>query len=1115
MIIYTADNTKTLTDKIVEDITKKSADNLLENYVVIVPEKFSVTIEKQLLTQSKRKALLNVQVVTLSRLLHKLVSVENNYISKETGVMLVKKILIDNIDNLVCYKKTARTMGFAQNIYDTISELKNSKVTPMDYAPKKGSFTTSLDLKLRDIFSVYSEYEKILKDGKMVDACDRFDLLASLIYKSEYIATSHIYVLGYDSVTPAGLNVFEAIARNSKSICFSCLDNEGKNNSYVCPSEMKENFLKIAKNLNKKPSVIYINTTTNEVSKHIANNMYAYPYSKMQVKDQVLIYEAENPTEEITMVAESIRRRVVYDGLRYNDIAVACSNLEGYSAIIKKVFGDYDLPFFIDSSERLMEHPFITYILNVINVCRKNFAVDEYMMVASSDFSGLNREEVGLLDNFIVKYGVGHDRLKSPFKMNVYSETEKNFILYAEKIRLKLSNKLMAIQKMFSAANTAEELVLVLRQIFEQFNAEEMLDKFRQKLIEHKDFVIADVTSQVMDKVTAMLTSISQVFGSSKMDLDEFYMLLQAGFSGQTVSIIPISIDNVFVGDVSTSKFFNKKDLYVIGANEGRVPKVKDDCGIIVDKELGVLSSGLGKKIEPTIKTINMREKAKIIGVMQEFSERLVVSYPKLGFQSEEENPSSIVRELSKMFYHEGSLKPLEKINMDGLKRCKGLLSEKDRQLLYASEFATLNVSIQKLTTMARDIANGKSIDNKQAFDSLFASICEIQKKSPEKLGKELLYSSREEDKLKDPKSIFFKSNRTGVTQLETYFSCPFKHFANYGLKLRAREVAELRSNDYGNVLHKVAELYMKNIERFEKKSYRDMVEKQLDIEKLINKVFDEEKLRSATNKHMVLLLFAEAKRLIDALTYQYRYSGFKPVAEELVFGSGSNVLGIPLSRGVSLEGKIDRIDRYGNYFRIVDYKTGHIDLSPKKAYYGTKLQLFSYLNATNKAFKTLEPAGAFYLPIRNVFVEDKIVVPYSTYKMQGYFNKKEEIIKAMDPNLSPNKTNKSDIANITISQSKDAKEMEKLVATGTNALSYDEICGASQYQQRIMKSAVDEILSGYIAPSPIEEDGRVPCEYCEYKYSCGRDFNSNKGIRKTISGVKFENFVRRENCDG
>lgn len=1118
MNIFTADNNKVLIEKVVEDVIKRANKNLGENFILIVPEKFSVTIEKELLLKSPRKALVNIQVVTLSRLLHKLLSKEHNFIPKETGVMLVKKIILDNYDQLVCYKKTAKTMGFSESIYDTIGELKNSKVTPKEYLSRSiGTLTSSLNLKLKDIFLIYNEYEKALTARALVDAADRFELLSGLVYKSEYIKNSHIYTLGFESTSFSGQLVFEAVASVAKSITFSCLDNQNKNNSYIARPEMKDAYEDIARNLGVKPNIFYFTNNRGKIQSHIANNMFAFPYYKMKIDGEIRLLSSKTINAEIEMVAERIRHRVVKDNLRYSDICVVCPNIDSYKSVISQVFSRYQIPYFLDNAEKLVDHPVVNFIMGVINTARKNFSVDEYLEVAHSEFSGLTIDGVSKLENFIIKYGINYDKLKEPFSFNPRKEEDKALLNEAEQQRNLLSGKILTIANLLNKASSVASFIDATKQIIEVFNLTDALSRFADALTKNKDFKDADATKQVLEKVTKILDSMQDIFGTTKLDLDEFYSIFQSGLQGETISLIPVSVDNVFVGDISTSKFFNVKDLYIIGASDGSVPKVKDDCGIIVDKELNMLSCGLGKKIEPTIRTINQREKFKVINILQEFSENLVVSYSKIGFSGEEQSPSTIIRELSKIFYTRDPKTGLDIVDNDVLKKFRGLLTEEDKIISYATEFATPNVSLTKVLKVLRDLTSGgRKLDvvESKAFYSLLEVLAKINNKSVQEYLN-MVFEPKGKEELKRAKELFFTNGKMGITELECYFSCPFKHFASYGLKVKPRESADLGSIDYGNVLHKIAELYMKNIDKFEKSTNKSIIEKRKEIEKLIAYVFNEEKLKTATNKHMVMLLAEEAKRLIDALTYQYRQSYFRPVAAELKFGEGGEVPAVKNDSGINIEGKIDRVDVAGGYYRVIDYKTGHIDLTPKMTYYGLKLQLFNYLNAL-KNYKGLKPAGAFYLPIKNVFVEDKITaVDYSTYKLMGVYNSNEDVIKLMDKNLSP-ENSKSNVANITLSSSKINKETGALVPTGTGYIDEGTLDAVLNYQMEISSLATKEILDGYITPSPMEDGGRVPCDYCEYRLICGRDFDTSLGVRKSLSSIKYENFaVKKDKKDG
>ena len=65
-----------------------------------------------------------------------------------------------------------------------------------------------------------------------------------------------------------------------------------------------------------------------------------------------------------------------------------------------------------------------------------------------------------------------------------------------------------------------------------------------------------------------------------------------------------------------------------------------------------------------------------------------------------------------------------------------------------------------------------------------------------------------------------------------------------------------------------------------------------------------------------------------------------------------------------------------------------------------------------------------------------------------------------------------------------------------------------TRYVQSLSRQAVDEILSGYIADRPVENSGRVDCEFCDLRFVCGKKPLDVKKVRKIEGSVKFTNFA-------
>ena len=327
---------------------------------------------------------------------------------------------------------------------------------------------------------------------------------------------------------------------------------------------------------------------------------------------------------------------------------------------------------------------------------------------------------------------------------------------------------------------------------------------------------------------------------------------------------------------------------------------------------------------------------------------------------------------------------------------------------------------------------------------------------------------------------------------MERYFACPYSFFAKYGLRLKDNKDASLNSLDIGTIVHKFAELFTKNINLFEglndeafKKKTNEILEKAL-LDLQINK-----------NKNIAVLSFIsdEVVRLARYLFLEQQKSSFKnekKLNEFEFFGNNAVKLQIDEDTVISIEGKIDRIDKFGDYIRIIDYKTGDTESGLDSIYYGKKIQLVSYLSAA-EGLENSKIAGLFYFPIHSDFVKIQQKLK-NNYKMQGFLLDDIDVIKHMDSGLSI-ENNESSFVPIKIKANKetrDSGEFQISYGRTKSFLSEREFDSIKDYTQRLCKGAIKEILQGNIEPSPIAKMGdreSGECSYCELAGFCGREY--------------------------
>lgn len=178
------------------------------------------------------------------------------------------------------------------------------------------------------------------------------------------------------------------------------------------------------------------------------------------------------------------------------------------------------------------------------------------------------------------------------------------------------------------------------------------------------------------------------------------------------------------------------------------------------------------------------------------------------------------------------------------------------------------------------------------------------------------------------------------ISAFETYASCRFAYFLEYGLKLSQREEYRFAVQDFGTVLHGVLEDVSRQLKE-EKKSFSllsDEERKKRVSESVVriaaeygNTILKD----NSRNEYMIKRLTDLADRTVWAIGKQLERGEFAPDAYEMNFLVDEHeVLG---DKSLYMQGKIDRIDICEDdnnvYVRVVDYKTGKSDFDLLKTF--------------------------------------------------------------------------------------------------------------------------------------------------------------------------------------
>lgn len=319
------------------------------------------------------------------------------------------------------------------------------------------------------------------------------------------------------------------------------------------------------------------------------------------------------------------------------------------------------------------------------------------------------------------------------------------------------------------------------------------------------------------------------------------------------------------------------------------------------------------------------------------------------------------------------------------------------------------------------------------------------------------------------------------ISRLETYNKCPFSYYIKYGLKITEKREDTLQSSELGSLCHY-------------------LMEKCLDDETLVDieaKHYIEENLKEKydghpMNQYFINNLIEDMKMTIKIIQKQLKMGGYVPVSKEKEISG--QIGDVPFS------GIIDRVDEFGNYARIVDYKSSSKEIDLNLAMQGFNIQMLVYLDMLCKQ-ENKDRAGMLYFNMKKRILTRDTSYALSDedilkeYRMEGYMVDDGSTNSVKGLGSTPEL-----IAPVKIKKSGE-------YANSAKVISPDELDQIMEYVENHISELYKKIHDGLIPIHPTLTDGAqpgsdfkvYPCTYCPYKSVCLFDVfeNENRIISK------------------
>ena len=378
-----------------EEIARRALQNPRQNFLIIVPDQFTMQTQKDLVLLSDRGGILNIDVLSFGRLGHRIleeVGGQEIPVLDDTGKSLVlQKVAAGLKEELPTLGSFLHRQGYIHEVKSAISEFMQYGIGAEDvekliaFAEKRGALVQ----KLRDLQTLYRGFLEYIQ-GNFITTEETLDVVRRAMPKSRLLPGSVVVFDGFTGFTPIQTRVISQLMCLSGEVIVSLAMGEGED---PYGPEGEQNLFHLSKktvadlgrqaealSVERRQDVLILPVPQGEVPparagkgrasgktgclvryntfhrfrkapalRHLEKHMFRFGQSPYEGEDgrEIQLFETTDPKEEVRQTGLEICRLIREEGMAFRDIAVILGDLPGYAPYIETEFAQMDIPCYI------------------------------------------------------------------------------------------------------------------------------------------------------------------------------------------------------------------------------------------------------------------------------------------------------------------------------------------------------------------------------------------------------------------------------------------------------------------------------------------------------------------------------------------------------------------------------------------------------------------------------------------------------------------------------------------------------------------------------------------------------------------------------------------------
>ncbi|MCR5674830.1 MAG: PD-(D/E)XK nuclease family protein [Lachnospiraceae bacterium] len=1091
--------------RLYEEIIEESLRSPETSFFIVVPDQFTMQAQRDVVRLHPRHAILNIDVLSFSRLSHRIfdeVGGPNVPVLDDMGKTLVLRHVAGEIaEDLPVLGRRLTLPGFTDEVKSILSEFLQYRIGPEDLDLLIGAcgLRGQLAARLKDLQTVYRAFLSYI-EGHFVTAEETMTVLAGKVLQSDLLRDAVVVFDGFTGFTPIQYQVLSSILQVARQVTISLLmDPDEDPFSDPCGDSIFHLSRKTASDLialcpDQRKITDDIIIKDRPVRRLMDNAPLAYLEKTLfrhtggcfagDTGGAIVLTEAGDPVRECEDCCIRIREFLRDDGtLRFEDIAVLCTDPETYAPLMEKEAADFAIPVWLDRTEKLKMNPLVECMESAMEIVRDRYSPAAVFRFLRCPLSGFSGDEVDRLQIHVEALGIRgkkswEERFLRPYRTERDAEEQAALLQESDALRARLVELITPLASVETADVRSFSTALIT--LFDTLGVQEKLRLLAGEREAAGDEQGRREYEQIYGKVIALIDQMVSLLGDQRISIREYEEILRSGLEKITIGMLPGSIDRVVVGDMERTRLGEKKIVFLLGVNDSLLPKNDSGGGLLNEMDRRFLAmAGTGVELAPDAGQRLAFEREYLYMNLTKPSRSLLLSWSLTGLDGRSMRPADLVRQIR-------SLYPALPVS-----------HPEDRSLLERIE--TRENAQALVAAQMRDYADARlDPDREREFLTLFGLLCGEAQERKERLfalaDAAFFRYTPSPLTVRTSEQLYGEEQEGSVSRMELFAGCPFSHFVRYGLRLKEEDRFVLEPTDLGLIYHGALEGIDRKL-RETGGSWRDL---KPDIAgryvhdwladyaaQYRNNIL----LSNARYQYMTKRIERVLLRTVDTISYQIGKGSFDPAASEWEFREKEDAF--------VLRGRVDRVDiceqEGQRLFRVIDFKSGQRKFDPALFYYGLQLQLMLYLRAVAREEKqhhpgvSVIPAGVFYYRVNDPMLSgdsNKISGDIETavrksLSLSGIANSDGEVLTLMDSDLAGGGS--SDILPVGIKKDGDFTASSIVLPT-------EGFTAASEHVGATIRQIGTRIRAGEIAASPYRYKKKTACAFCAYRGVCGFD---------------------------